>query len=367
MCKLALVFAFHACASSLSRANDVQTSEPLQSLTQMLLNANAVSGFHGAFSPARSASARFGPILAQTKLAERPPSGEEVVLKPILDDRDPEKYKSAKYNNPGGIRFCESWVPVIDFDAKTVKEVCVSLRYADKAPYVVQRAVKTELANKRGYSTAKAKGRGEVSGGGAKPYQQKGTGRARRGSSRSPLIVGGGKSHGPRPRDYSLKMNKKEKKLAFATTLQNSMPRARIIPNLDDTHFTMPPSTKKMQEFINRLEIPEEDLQFDGQLLMILGECNYATWLSARNIPYLKLVVLGGSKFPPVHALLKARNILISEDAMSLIQERYGDMYREGYEGSLPKVGMNREDWSEFMRARREAQGVPQPAFEAAR
>ena len=107
-------------------------------------------------------------------------------------------------------------VAVADFQGASAGEEQVNLKVAKAGGYVVHRKVVAEQANMR-LGTAVAKTRAEVRGGGRKPYQQKGTGRARRGSSRSPLLVGGGKSFGPRVKSYKIKMNKKEKQLAIST------------------------------------------------------------------------------------------------------------------------------------------------------
>ena len=106
--------------------------------------------------------------------------------------------------------------PVVDFAGAAQGEEDVSLKVAKAGAYVVHRKVVAEQANMR-LGTNVVKTRSEVRGGGRKPYQQKGTGRARRGSSRSPLLVGGGKCFGPRPKSYKLKMNKKEKQIAIST------------------------------------------------------------------------------------------------------------------------------------------------------
>merc|ERR1719231_1546139 len=99
--------------------------------------------------------------------------------------------------------------PVVDFAGAAQGEEDVALKVAKAGAYVVHRKVVAEQANMR-LGTNLVKTRAEVRGGGRKPYQQKGTGRARRGSSRSPLLVGGGKCFGPRPKSYKIKMNKKE-------------------------------------------------------------------------------------------------------------------------------------------------------------
>merc|ERR1719238_376450 len=122
--------------------------------------------------------------------------------------------------------------PVVDFAGSAAGEEEVALKVAKAGAYVVHRKVVAEQANMR-LGTAVAKTRAEVRGGGRKPYQQKGTGRARRGSSRSPLLVGGGKSFGPRVKSYAIKMNKKEKRLAISTALMGAAPRMTVVTDVE--------------------------------------------------------------------------------------------------------------------------------------
>ena len=141
-------------------------------------------------------------------------------------------------------------VPVANFAGAAQGEHEVALKVADAGAYVVHRKVVAEQANMR-LGTAVAKTRAEVRGGGRKPYQQKGTGRARRGSSRSPLLVGGGKTFGPRQKSYKIKINKKEGRLAISTALMGALPRMTIVNDFEG-EFTAP-KTANMQSFLERL------------------------------------------------------------------------------------------------------------------
>merc|ERR1719440_2604789 len=170
-------------------------------------------------------------------------------------------------------------VPVADFAGASVGEQEVTLKVAKAGAYVVHRKVVAEQANMR-LGTAMAKTRSEVGGGGRKPYQQKGTGRARRGSSRSPLLVGGGKSFGPRQKSYALKMNKKEKQLAISTALMGAAPRMTLVK--DFTSEFAAPKTQSMRTFLERLNVDTSGKQ---NCLMITKERHENTYLSARNIP----------------------------------------------------------------------------------
>merc|ERR1719163_2019127 len=206
-------------------------------------------------------------------------------------------------------------VPVADFQGAQQGAEDVSLKVAKAGAYVVHRKVVAEQANMR-LGTAVAKTRSEVRGGGRKPYQQKGTGRARRGSSRSPLLVGGGKSFGPRQKSYALKMNKKEKQLAISTALMGALPRMTLVNDLE-SQFSAP-KTQSMRTFLERLNVDTSGKQ---NCLMITKERHENTYLSARNIPYLSLMSLDNLN---CRDILRAKKVVISQSAMATLKERYG-------------------------------------------
>jgi large subunit ribosomal protein L4 len=205
--------------------------------------------------------------------------------------------------------------PVVDFAGADQGSEDVSLKVAKAGAYVVHRKVVAEQANMR-LGTAVAKTRSEVRGGGRKPYQQKGTGRARRGSSRSPLLVGGGKSFGPRQKSYAIKMNKKEKRLAISTALMGALPRTTIVDDFD-SEFSVP-KTSAMQAFLTRLGT---DTSGTKNCLMITKERHENTYLSARNIPFLNLRTLDNINARDV---LRAKKVVVSKSAMATLRERYG-------------------------------------------
>jgi large subunit ribosomal protein L4 len=207
-------------------------------------------------------------------------------------------------------------VPVASFDGATSGEEEVALKVAKAGAYVVHRKVVAEQANMR-LGTAAAKTRAEVRGGGRKPYQQKGTGRARRGSSRSPLLVGGGKSFGPRQKSYHIKMNKKEKQLALSTALMGALPRMTLINELE-SQFTAP-KTAEMRAFLERLGT---DTSGKSNTMMILKERHENTYLSARNIPYLNLKTLDNLN---ARDILRAKKLVVSQSAMATLKDRYGE------------------------------------------
>ncbi|KAJ8437917.1 hypothetical protein Cgig2_031433 [Carnegiea gigantea] len=139
-------------------------------------------------------------------------------------------------------------LPIFDFSGEKVGETVLNLKTAppDTARAVVHRGVVTHLRNRR-RGTASTLTRGEVRGGGRKPYSQKKTGRARRGSNRTPLRRGGGVIFGPKPKDWSIKMNKKEKRLALSTAIASaaSAGSSIVVEEFGDK-FTQP----KTKEFI---------------------------------------------------------------------------------------------------------------------
>jgi len=208
-------------------------------------------------------------------------------------------------------------VPVAKFDGAAAGEEAVELRVAKAGAYLVHRKVVAEQANMR-LGTAKAKTRMEVRGGGRKPYQQKGTGRARRGSSRSPLLVGGGVSFGPRgggKARYALKMNKKEKRLAISTALMSAVGKMTVVEDLD-THFAAP-KTKDMKAFLERVDVDTDGRQ---STLILTKDRHENTYLSARNIPYLTLSTLDNIN---ARDILKAKKVLVASSALAEIKDRY--------------------------------------------
>ena len=140
--------------------------------------------------------------------------------------------------------------------------------------HLVKMAVVSQLANKR-KGTQKAKTRSEVSGGGRKPWKQKGTGHARQGSTRSPQWTGGGVVFAPTPRDYSFKLNKKERRLALKSALTSRVNENKFIV-LDELKLDEV-KTKKFQEVLNNLKV--------NKALVVMNDNDQNVVLSARNIP----------------------------------------------------------------------------------
>ena len=175
--------------------------------------------------------------------------------------------------------------------------------------HLVHLAVVAQLANKR-QGTQKAKTRSEVSGGGRKPWKQKGTGHARQGSTRSPQWKGGGVVFAPTPRDYTITLNKKERRLALKSALTSRVNENKFIV-VDD--FKMDEiKTKKMQQTLNNLKINK------GLVVVSEGETN--TVLSTRNIKGMKTA---SPKTINVYDILKYNTVIASKAEVNTIEEVY--------------------------------------------
>lgn len=192
------------------------------------------------------------------------------------------------------------------FDLKVAKE--------QTASHVVHRALVRQMTNAR-QGTASTKTRSEVRGGGRKPWRQKGTGRARAGSIRSPLWRGGGVIFGPKPREYNLKMNRKERRLALRTAFASRIDDLIVVEEFSEQ--IQRPKTKELVGAIARWGSEPEK-----KTLLILSERTDNVFLSARNVANLKLL---GSDQLNVYDLLHADKIVVTASALEKIQEVYSD------------------------------------------
>jgi len=182
------------------------------------------------------------------------------------------------------------------------------------AAHIVHRALRRQLVNAR-QGTASTKTRAEVRGGGRKPWRQKGTGRARAGSNRSPLWRGGGVVFGPKPREFSVKINRKEHRLALRTAFQS---RANDLIVVEEFMEQLPrPKTKALVEAIARWGVEAQ-----AKVLLILDQKQESVYLSARNISTLKLVLVNNLN---IYDLLAADKIITTTSALAKVQEVYGD------------------------------------------
>ena len=175
--------------------------------------------------------------------------------------------------------------------------------------HLVHLAVVSQLANGR-QGTQSAKTRSEVSGGGRKPWRQKGTGHARQGSTRSPQWTGGGVVFAPKPRDYSVKMNKKEKRIALLSALSSKVAESKIVV-LDEFKLDEI-KTKKFVEVMNNLKV-------ENALVVLEGE-NKNVVLSGRNIPSVKVTATNEIN---TYDVLKYTTLVVTKAAVEKLEEVY--------------------------------------------
>ena len=175
--------------------------------------------------------------------------------------------------------------------------------------HLVHLAVVSQLANKR-QGTQKAKTCSEVSGGGRKPWKQKGTGHARQGSTRSPQWTGGGVVFAPTPRDYTIKLNKKERKLALKSALTSRVNENKFIV-VDELKFDEI-KTKKFQNVLNNLKV--------SRALVVVGDDSANAVKSARNIPAVKTAFVNTIN---VYDILKYNTVVATKTAVAAIEEVY--------------------------------------------
>ncbi len=205
---------------------------------------------------------------------------------------------------------------VRDWQGKEAGKTSLELKVAKEtsALDLMHRAVLRQQAHIR-QGTASTLTRSEVRGGGRKPYKQKGTGRARQGSIRTPLRPGGGIIFGPKPRSYGLSMNRKERRLALRTAL---MARIDDVIVVKDFGITLKaPKTKEITEALGRLGIGA-----DTKVLIILSKPSEIIQRSIRNLEKVKLIAANHLN---VFDLLNANSVVLGEDALATIKEVYGD------------------------------------------
>ncbi len=205
---------------------------------------------------------------------------------------------------------------VLDWQGKEAGNATLDLKVAKESTAVdlMHRAVLRQQAHSR-QGTASTLTRSEVRGGGRKPYKQKGTGRARQGSIRTPLRPGGGIIFGPKPRQYNLGMNRKERRLALRTAL---MARFEDVIAIKDFGSNIKvPKTKEILDLLARLGIAT-----NAKVLIILSEPSETIRRSVRNLKKVKLI---GADHLNVFDLLNANSLIIGEDALGKIQEVYGN------------------------------------------
>lgn len=205
---------------------------------------------------------------------------------------------------------------VLDWQGKETGKANLDLKVAKESSAVdlMHRAVLRQQAHSR-QGTASTLTRAEVRGGGRKPYKQKGTGRARQGSIRTPLRPGGGIIFGPKPRSYSLEMNRKERRLALRTALMSRVDDVVVVKDFGSELKT--PKTRDIADALKRLGISSK-----GKVLIILTNPSDIIRRSIRNLATVKLIAANQLN---VFDLLHAKSLVLGEDALATIQEVYGD------------------------------------------
>ena len=202
-------------------------------------------------------------------------------------------------------------VSVLNMEGKQVDEIELNdaVFGVEVKENLVHQAVLSQLANNR-QGTQKAKTRSEVSGGGRKPWRQKGTGHARQGCTRAPQWTGGGVVFAPVPRDYSFKMNKKEKRAALKSVLTDRVNENKFIV-VDDIKFEAP-KTKDFVKMMNNLNV--------SKALVVLKDNDVNAVMSAKNIPTVKTALTNTIN---VYDILKYDVVVIDKAAVATIEEVY--------------------------------------------
>jgi large subunit ribosomal protein L4 len=205
---------------------------------------------------------------------------------------------------------------VRDWQGKDAGKASLDLKVAkdSTATDLMHRAVLRQQAHRR-QGTASTLTRAEVRGGGRKPYKQKGTGRARQGSIRTPLRPGGGIVFGPKPRSYNLAMNRKERRLALRTALMARIDAITVVKDFGTTLEV--PKTREIIDALGRLGIAA-----DSKVLIILSSPSEVVRRSVRNLDRVRLIAANQLN---VFDLLNANALVVGEDALATIQEVYGD------------------------------------------
>ena len=203
-----------------------------------------------------------------------------------------------------------------DWQGKEAGKATLDLKVAKEttANDLMHRAVLRQQAHSR-QGTASTLTRSEVRGGGRKPYKQKGTGRARQGSIRTPLRPGGGIIFGPKPRTYNLAMNRKERRLALRTALMARIDDVTVVKDFGTSLEA--PKTKEIKDALGRLGIAA-----DAKVLIVLTEPSDVVRRSVRNLEKVKLIPANQLN---VFDLLHSNALVLGEDALATIQEVYGD------------------------------------------
>lgn len=203
-------------------------------------------------------------------------------------------------------------------EAKAIEQVKFKLNSKDseKVTYVIHRAYITQRYNQR-KGTANTLTRSEVRGGGRKPWRQKGTGRARAGSNRSPLWRGGGVSFGPKVKVYFNKINRKEWRLALRSLLIKKAKNILIIDNLEHIY-------KQTKTSIFKLNFEKLGIKFQQKVVIIFNPNNSSSYNLFRITKNIKTIKVLAANRLNIQDLINAEKVLIVKDSLKLIEETYG-------------------------------------------
>ena len=203
--------------------------------------------------------------------------------------------------------------PVYKLDVMTNQTQAIKLKISDNnGMYIIHRSLVKQMTDKR-QGSAHSKTRSEVRGGGRKPWKQKGTGKARAGSIRSPLWRGGGVIFGPRTRNYSQKMNIRERKIALQTLLFNKQSCTFVIPESELSLNA--PQTKLITQKIKNLS-----LKNSKRILIVVKEKDLNLYLASRNLPNIELIQANQIN---IVSLLKAESIILTTEGLLQIEDTY--------------------------------------------
>lgn len=187
------------------------------------------------------------------------------------------------------------------------------------SPFMLAQAARVFLANQR-LGTASTKTRSEVAGTTKKMYRQKGTGRARHGDAKAPILIGGGIAHGPKPRDYRLSLSKKMRKKTLFAALASKLHEGKL--KVVEGIGLIEPKTKQIVEVLNKLKIPGLEDKKNHTILLVLPEKKKNILLAGRNLSYMTICE---AKLLNAYEILSHQYIVCMKDAIEVISKHFGD------------------------------------------
>ncbi|XP_057472788.1 50S ribosomal protein L4, chloroplastic-like [Actinidia eriantha] len=247
----------------------------------------------------------------------------------------PLKLLSHRHSKAPPIRADLATLPILSVDGEKIGETTLELKTAppETSRAVVHRGIVTDLRNKR-RGTASTLTRSEVRGGGIKPYAQKKTGKARRGSQRTPLRPGGGVVFGPKPKDWSIKINRKEKRLAISTAISSAAENIVVVEEFGDRFER--PRTKDFIELMRKWGIdPKEKSMF------LMTEVSDNVVLSSRNIGTLKMLT---PRTLNLFDILNSDKLVFTQSAVDYLNEMYGFDYVGEFEDDVEEFDEDGEE-----------------------